>query len=38
MTLDIKDFYLNSKLKNYECIFIDLFLTTEDFINLHNLN
>ena len=38
MILDVKDFYLNSQLKNYEHIFINLQLTPKDFINLCNLN
>ena len=36
-TLDIKYFYLNSKLKDYEYIFIDLALIPEEIIDKYNL-
>ena len=35
--LDIKDFYLNSKLKEYECMKMRASLFPEEFINLCNL-
>ena len=38
MTLDIKDFCLNSKLKEYKCMFIDLNLILDGFIALCNLD
>jgi hypothetical protein len=38
MTLDIKDFYLNSKLSDYEYIFIELRLIPEDFVQQYNLD
>ena len=37
MTIDIKDFYLNSHLKEYEYIYIDLDLIPQDFIDKYNL-
>ena len=36
--LNIKDFYLNSKLKNYEHVKIHINLIPQDFINAYNLN
>ena len=32
-TIDIKDFYLNSKLKDYECMKTHETLTPQEFIN-----
>ena len=36
-TLDIKDFYLNLKLKDFEYIFIELALIPEEIIEKYNL-
>jgi len=36
-TLDIKDFYLNSKLKDYEYMKMHISLFPDEFINLYNL-
>ena len=37
-TLDIKDFYLNSKLKEYEYMKMHISLFPQEFINAYNLN
>ena len=36
-TLDIKDFYLNSKLKEYEYMKLHITLIPKDFVNLYQL-
>ena len=37
ITLDVKDFYLSSKLNEHEHMFIELALIPDDFIKMHNL-